>query len=60
MSNPLARYNFKPGDQVVVKGWSPGDVLEVVDTSDPALLTLHTPGGAQLKVGRLACERVEP
>lgn len=54
MTDPTARYGFKIGDQVVIKGWPPSKVLEVVDVSDRALLTLQTPSGAQLKVGRLA------
>ena len=53
MSNPLDRYNFRMGDQVVVKGWPPSNVLEVIDVSDQALLTLQTPAGTTLKVGRL-------
>jgi len=53
MNEALAMYAFRVGDQVVVKRWPPSNVLEVVDTSDQALLTLQTPGGATLKVGRL-------
>ena len=51
----LQQYNFKAGDQVVVRGWPPSAVMTVIDHSDRSLLILETPGGAQLKVGRLAC-----
>lgn len=46
-------YAFRVGDQVLIKGWPPSNVLEVIDTSDRALLILQTPSGATLKVGRL-------
>jgi len=58
MTDPLAKHNFKVGDRVTVRGWPPSPVLTVIDTSDPSLLTLQTVGGAQLRVGRLACERI--
>jgi hypothetical protein len=58
MTDQLARYNFRVGDQVLVKGWPPSDVLEVIDTSDRALLILQTPSGTTLKVGRLQCTLV--
>ena len=53
MTDTLARYNFRLGDQVVIKGWPPSPTLEVVDVNDRALLTLQAPGGALLRVGRL-------
>ncbi len=39
-----------PGDTVQVNG-SP---CEVIDTSDPALITLRSQNGATLKIGRVA------
>ena len=53
MTDALTQYSFKVGYQVVVKGWPPSNVLEVIDTSDRALLVLQTPAGTTLKVGRL-------
>jgi len=53
MNDTLAMYAFRVGDQVLIKGWPPSNVLEVIDTSDRALLILQTPSGATLKVGRL-------
>jgi len=58
MTDPLQRYGFRIGDQVRVRGWPPSTVFEVADTSDRALLTLRTPSGAVLRVGRLAVTRV--
>jgi len=58
MNETLAMHAFRVGDQVLVKGWPPSDVLEVIDTSDRALLVLQTPAGATLKVGRLQCTLV--
>lgn len=54
MTDSTARYGFKIGDLVVVRGWPPSTAMEVIDTSDRALLTLQTPSGTMLKVGRLA------
>lgn len=54
----LNRYNFKPGDHVIVKGWPPSRQLEVVDTSDRSLLTLKASNGSTLKIGRLAVVKV--
>lgn len=59
MTDTLARYNFRTGDQVLVTGWPTSTVLEVVDTSDSALLTLQTPNGATLRVGRLAVTKTD-
>jgi len=53
MTDTLAMYAFRVGDSVIVKGWPPSNVLEVIDTSDRALLVLQTPAGTTLKVGRL-------
>jgi len=58
MNETLAMYAFRAGDQVLVKGWPPSNVLEMIDASDRALLTLQTPSGATLKVGRLQCTLV--
>ncbi len=55
MTGPTARYSFKVGDQVVVKGWPPTSPMTVTDTSDTALLTLELPSGCSVRVGRLAC-----
>lgn len=52
MINDPTIVNLKPGDQVLVESWPPSVVLKVVDAGDRALLTLETPNGAQLKVGR--------
>lgn len=41
----------KEGDHVKLSG-GPNCWLEVVDCSDPALLTLAAPNGVQLKCGR--------
>ena len=38
-----------PGDTVHVNGYP----CEVIDTSDPALVTLRTPNGATFKIGRV-------
>jgi hypothetical protein len=43
---------FRVGDQVRVLGWSPEHRFEVADTADRALLTLRTPAGDALRVGR--------
>ena len=59
MTDPTARYNFKTGDQVVVKGWPPSSPMTVTDTSDRSLLTLELPSGCTVRVGRLACELVQ-
>jgi hypothetical protein len=37
MSNQLERYNLKPGDQVLVKGWPPSNVLEVIRHQRPGV-----------------------
>lgn len=42
---------IRPGDHITVSGWPPAH-LEVVDASDPALLTIRAPSGAELKIGR--------
>lgn len=41
----------RPGDMVRIVG-GPACWLEVIDTSDPSLLTLAAPNGCQLKCGR--------
>ncbi len=43
-----ATKRLHPGDTVQVNG-SP---CEVIDTSDPALITLQTQNGAKLRIGR--------
>ncbi len=45
-----ATKRLHPGDTVQVNG-SP---CEVIDTSDPALITLRSQNGATLKIGRVA------
>ncbi len=42
---------LRPGDKVKVGGVGR---CEVIDNDDPALLTLVTPSGARLRIGRLA------
>lgn len=42
---------IRPGDHITVAGWPP-DHLEVIDTSDRALLTVRAPTGRELKIGR--------
>jgi len=59
MTDPTARYGFKIGDQVVVKGWPPSSPMTVTDTSDSSLLSLELPSGCSVRVGRLACVLVE-
>lgn len=54
MNDALQRFSFRTGNQVLVDGWPPSTVLKVVDTSDNALLTLRTPNGVTVRVGRLA------
>jgi hypothetical protein len=49
-----APHVFRVGDQCVIKGWPPV-TLEIIDTSDPAMLTLRGPTGQTMRVGRLAC-----
>lgn len=48
---------IRPGDMVRLVG-GPACWLEVVDTSDPALLTLAAPNGCQLKCGRQTISEV--
>ena len=43
-----ATKRLHPGDTVHVNGYP----CEVIDTSDPALVTLRTPNGATFKIGR--------
>ena len=59
MTDSTARYGFKIGDQVVVKGWPPTSPMTVTDTSDRSLLTLELPSGCNVRVGRLACDLVQ-
>ncbi len=46
-----ATRQLSPGDQVQLEGVG---ACEVLDNSDPAMLTLVAPSGARLKAGRLA------
>jgi hypothetical protein len=45
------------GDRVRLKGMAAA--LEVIDITDPALVTLRAPNGATLKAGRLAVVPVD-
>lgn len=45
------RSSIRPGERVYVQEM-PVMAQEVIDASDPALVTLQTPSGATLKVGR--------
>lgn len=49
--------NIREGDHVRLVG-GPACWLEVVDATDPALLTLAAPGGIQLKAGRATVAEV--
>lgn len=42
---------IKPGDRVYLQNM-PVLALQVIDTSDPALIVLRAPNGATLKAGR--------
>ena len=59
MTDSTARYNFRKGDQVVVRGWPPSSPMTVTDTGDTSLLTLELPSGCSVRVGRLACVLVQ-
>jgi hypothetical protein len=49
---------IRVGDRVYIQGM-PVMPLEVIDTSDPALIVLRAPNGATLKAGRKTVIRVE-
>lgn len=42
---------IRVGDRILIAGWPP-HALEVIDTTDPALLVVIGPTGREFKVGR--------
>lgn len=55
----LARYAFKSGDTVCIKGIPPSPPMRVIDCSDRSLLLLEAPTGAVVRLGRLQVALVE-
>lgn len=59
MAKRIESATIRIGDHVLIAGWPP-HALEVIDTTDPALLVVIGPTGRELKVGRLTVAVILP